>query len=568
MAEDRKLRSSTRRAVILTIAWMFLLGVITLLLNLPWSPDYRPLVNDSGVYAYVGSAITHGQLPYRDAWEQKPPIGFYLDALAVLLLGQNPWAIWWLNLIWIVLSAIACFLILKKMFGLPAGMIASLVFVLAVMNPEIFQGGNLMEIYGLLPQVIIIGAAYAFFLTRRDRWIFFAGLLTGLAFMTKQTTIALGAASLLTILVVTFLGREWKALWVRVVTFTAGFVIPVGIAVVYWLAAGAFSPFFEAVFSNGITYVGEGAPFLWSIKHTFLSVFPGMFISKLYYVSAIAFLVYLIDNYKCFLEQVSSLRLKNTRSGDFGSPVEWTMLAVFIALPIEIVFASLGGRNFGHYFLTLIPAVTTGIGYIFWKAILFLRHAQFRPIIFHALPGLIGILLGLASLVWMISALTGEVPTRAQLTSFPDIFSRRFEMGDLLNYILTTTGPDDRVLVWHIHLEINFITDRRPPQRILFPAQLFIPTGGPESRLAEFLDEMDANPPELIIVQQSSSIGLPFVNVPIDHMCPKGACIPEMAAALKLPNTAIELQKLRDYFLAHYSLDKQMDGWLIYRHDP
>ena len=36
-------------------------------------------------------------------------------------------------------------------------------------------------------------------------------------------------------------------------------------------------------------------------------------------------------------------------------PVELTMLAVFIALPIEIVFASLGARNFGHYYLTLLP---------------------------------------------------------------------------------------------------------------------------------------------------------------------------------------------------------------------
>jgi hypothetical protein len=168
----------------------------------------------------------------------------------------------------------------------------------------------------------------------------------------------------------------------------------------------------------------------------------------------------------------------------------------------------------------------------------------------------------------MVAAAAGEMPTRAQLTALPNIFSRRYENGAMLNYILASTGPDDPVLVWHIHLEINFILNRRPPQRILFPAQLFLPSGGSRSRLAEFLDEMDANPPKFIIVQTTSSIGLPFVNVPVDQMCPAGACIPEMAAAMKRPNTGIELQELRDYFLAHYTLNTQFDDWLVYKRSP
>jgi ABC-type multidrug transport system permease subunit len=119
----------------------------------------------------MGSAIAHGQVPYRDVMQGQPPVGFYLDALAIFLFGQTPWAIWWINVIWIILSTALFFIILKRMFSLAASMLASLIFTVAVMLPSLFMGGNLMEVFGLLPQVLIIGATFSFFSTKQNRWI-------------------------------------------------------------------------------------------------------------------------------------------------------------------------------------------------------------------------------------------------------------------------------------------------------------------------------------------------------------------------------------------------------------
>ena len=33
----------------------------------------QPMGADQGLYAYVGERILDGDLPYRDAWDQKPP---------------------------------------------------------------------------------------------------------------------------------------------------------------------------------------------------------------------------------------------------------------------------------------------------------------------------------------------------------------------------------------------------------------------------------------------------------------------------------------------------------------
>src|SRR5947207_2966843 len=40
----------------------------------------QPMGPDQGLYAYVGERILHGQLAYRDAWDQKPPGIHYVYA--------------------------------------------------------------------------------------------------------------------------------------------------------------------------------------------------------------------------------------------------------------------------------------------------------------------------------------------------------------------------------------------------------------------------------------------------------------------------------------------------------
>src|ERR687892_1902970 len=49
-----------------------------LLLRLP--SLVQPMGADQGLYAYVGERILDGELPYRDAWDQKPPAIHYTYA--------------------------------------------------------------------------------------------------------------------------------------------------------------------------------------------------------------------------------------------------------------------------------------------------------------------------------------------------------------------------------------------------------------------------------------------------------------------------------------------------------
>jgi hypothetical protein len=544
-----------------------MLAILILALDLPWSPVYFQPESDSSIYAYMGSAIAHGQVPYRDVMQGQPPIGFYIDAAAILLFGQSPWAIWWINVIWITASAIACFFVLRKMYGLIPSMLASLAFATAVMNPEIFQKGNLLEIFGLLFQVLTIGAVFLYFSTNNKKWIFAVGCLAGFAYMTKQTTTALGISSLITIVGISLLRREIKSVFTSVLYFLSGLVAIFGLATLYWSANGALYQFLQGILLLSLGYVGVGAPFLWSIKHTFLDMLPRLYISKLFYLAIASCVPYIIENILWYIKGVLPARIIH-KPADTISKVDLTALLVFIALPIELVFTSLGGRNFGHYFITLIPACVTAIGYGLWKAALFLKNPRFDWKVKQTWAGVGGILLGISLCVWITVALVAEMPTPAQLASSSEIFSGRYPIGEAEEYVLATTQPNDPVLVWHIHLGLNFVTGRRPPQRIIYPGELFYPEGTAHSGLAEFLDQLEANPPELIFFQERSSIGLPFVNVPIDEMCPGGACLSEVATAMQFPDTISDLQEFRDFFLTRYAFDAQFGDSLVYRRIP
>jgi hypothetical protein len=545
-----------KKAIAFTFVWSFVLAVVVLLQSLPVSPVYQYLEADSGVYAYVGSAILDGQLPYRDVWEHKPPVGFYLNALALLVFGHTPWAIWWLNVIWVTLTSIVFFLLIKKMMGGIPASVASLLFATAIMQPELGRGGNLMEVYGLLFQVLVIGALYYYFVAPRNSWVFISGIFTSLAFLTKQTTIALGVSSILAIFIVSLLRRELKQALLRPLLFAGSVIVPIVLAGSYWLINGAAYDFLDAVFLHSLAYVGERTSFLWSLKNTVLNVFPRLIISRLYYIAAGAFILYCFENFHWY---IARLRRDHKAPPQEIHPVELTMLGIFIALPVEVALASLGARNFGHYFLTLIPAGATVIAYISWKAIGGIRlatNAKRSPSLLSA--GWL-LLLG-ASVYWLCNVFIQGSPSTGQLASITDVFSNQYEINDVEKYIIDTTEPSDRVLVWHIHTGINFITQRHAAARVLFPMNLFIGN----LKMPEFVTQMTNDPPQLIAFQKPSSIGMPFVDENIDDWC-KSSCMPEIDAGLKQPAVYDSLKRFQGFFQQHYVLDRQIYDWYIYR---
>jgi 4-amino-4-deoxy-L-arabinose transferase-like glycosyltransferase len=604
--------------VTLTILAVGITAFLVLWLNLSWRPDISQLPPDSGFYAYYGKAILHGQIPYREIWDNKPPLGYYLNALALLVFGQTPWGVWWSSVIWMLGCLVLFFLVVKKLFGGITAWVASILFLVALMNPQLFQGGNLMEVYAIAPQIGIIGVTYIFFTSYRKSWFaLLAGLLTGCAFLIKQPTIGLGCSAILIMTISSI--NKWKireALRI-VLGFSLGFAGLVVFVSLYWLWVGALGSYLDGAFLQGFSSIGGSQSyFRYFFMQAMGNILPNLYIGRLYLIASLACGFFLLEKFYqywvkpilkehirwiewCllavlvlfplaargvwpnsfhrlfwvisifslglfFLVKYYRLRSKSVSHQVF-SPIEWTWLMAVVALPLEVLMASLGGRYYGHYFITIVPTVMLAIAYPIWRVVLAGRESLLS--IGKLLRTVVYAIFVVSILYWGATSFIRELPSSVYTNDLAGIFRGQFQINELEQYIIESTQPDDEVLVWHIHLGINFITDRKAPSRFLYPLNLFIPPSEGNTKLEEYVDDLEINPPELILVQKVSSLALPFVDKPLDQLCNPN-CTPVFEQALNVPEIRQEWLRFQHFFETHYAPDQEIYDWFVYRKLP
>ena len=88
----------------------------------------QPLGADQGLYAYIGERILAGDIPYRDAWDQKPPAIHYTYAA---LRAVWPWqgAAAAADLLAAVVVAALLTLLGTSLAGTTVGRMAALLFL-------------------------------------------------------------------------------------------------------------------------------------------------------------------------------------------------------------------------------------------------------------------------------------------------------------------------------------------------------------------------------------------------------------------------------------------------------
>src|SRR5579859_8202493 len=70
--------------------WVSLAAFVLLAVLVKGPQFVTPMGQDQGLYHAVAEEILRGGVPYRDAWDPKPPGVFYTHA-AILALISDPW---------------------------------------------------------------------------------------------------------------------------------------------------------------------------------------------------------------------------------------------------------------------------------------------------------------------------------------------------------------------------------------------------------------------------------------------------------------------------------------------
>lgn len=518
----------------------------------PISPLYRPVPSDDpSVYLYIGQRILEGSTPYRDAWDHKQPLAFFLFAFGQVLTPHSLWGMWWIEL---VLLGAAAFLALRLMRSLVPRWVALLSVAAGLLTLAILIWGYSLEELSLPLQILCLLALTRFLQSNRERerigLAAGVGVVTGICFFLKQSLVGAGAAVGLYLALRMLFRREWGLLR-ALIAAAAGFAVVAALVLAYLFMSGAWPAYREAAVGFNLAYANLGPlervnAILSALVYT--TSVPGLFLGFCLWLvcAAVSFLqagpdlarwvgarlvppallvggaglillslggelvgkdpglgivqILLIVIGLGLLAGALFLRSAYRRARLAGwlafTPVlpesaNDLRLPFFhlaaLLFPITLVLLSLSGRNYVYYFIALVPALILLVGLA--ASLLFPPTASI-PASRLASATLLGLGIALA----YHPALLSFGGFRAPRSPAPP---------EIVRYIQAHTRPEDTILVWGKDTTfVYFSADRKGPSRQFYQAAVSLDAYNDRYGMSsELYRDLQAHSPALFVIQ-------------------------------------------------------------------
>ncbi|MBE0697619.1 MAG: hypothetical protein IH586_11920 [Anaerolineaceae bacterium] len=527
--------------------------ILTLIALLPSIPAlYKTPDIDSGIYSYIGWRILDGQIPYRDIWDHKPPLIYFLNAAGLAVGGAGRWGIWMLEVLSIWAACRMLFSFLNRYFeSLPAffalaGFLGNLFFVLEFGNiPEEFGLPLQTAIYLLLADLLRIQSTQdSPFANKRKALLL--GVLLGLAISLKQTLIGAGLVVVICLIVSAFGSKKFQRLY-SVAWIGLGFLLVWGGWVVYFAINHSLGAFWDQAFRYNFFYSSVTNP---DRIHAVLDVVKNLnFKSGFFLFGFLTWLtafVFLFLNEQHFRESLvsrwigffglalGSLVLLNGLIDDrtgrlfaIGSLSPYRQILVISAIILFVLsFIFISGwvsRQFIKVFAKSAAKtnpglmVPLGILLLDLPVQLVLSGLSGRNYYHYFIPILPSLTIAIAFIVWSLvnnrdnfrflkmayvwlGILSIPILGMGWHTTLAAIHPQEVSrVRQAVDYIRQNSGSEERLLQWGMEGRLNFLSGRATASTFLYQRALFSPGYSNSEKISLFLSDLQNNPPVIII---------------------------------------------------------------------
>ncbi len=416
---------------------------------------------DESVSALIAASWLEGGVPYRDAIDQRGPLTYVVYALIFAVAGiHNMWAVHWGLLLLILGVAFVLFRFAADLRHLPdlqqeaagvsLGYWAAFLFVIASFT---YRRSQMLAFHTEWP-MIVCTCVGMLMLWRglRDggtRPFVIAGAFYAGAFLSKQPAAFDAAAGGLFVLLWQWRrGQLWSTATVRLAALLfAGFAGVLAATAGYFWAAGALPDFALYFWQYNVDHYAKIVG--WDQRWEGFNPFA----HRRHYLTA-NYLLMAATLWQCGLALWHLVR--HRRVGPRLLLTLWFLLAYF--------GASYSGRNFGHYFIQIIPAACLLTAWAIDQAWRLASPRQGRwmrlPDFAYGGRALVVavVVLGLASP--LVRFKNDIAWFNIHHPSKPDKPRR-----DALATIARETHPDDTIFVWGYYPELYVLSGRRPASR-------------------------------------------------------------------------------------------------------
>jgi len=424
-----------RRNVLLGAAGITALALV---LRLPYA--HFPVLNlDETIYAVIAREILRGGVPYRDVWEIKPPLVFYLYALVFWVFGEISLApVHVLGAIVAALTALVAADIARKERGNVAGLLAGLgmaAYSTAAAIVDVQSAET--ELFLLFPLLLSVRIFLRLNPDKAYRDLFLSGFFVGAAGMFKQP--AAGSAILMAVWILVYPPLRRRRI-PSVAVFVAGAALLPVLFVLYFSSKGALWDFFNLTVINNFSYMrerGRGD----MLEIIVVSVWKHFYPNSVLWLSGFGLAL-------CNI--ISSVR--NRGKSPAGSPA--LFLSWFLIVCAAGAFA--GVYFNGHYYLLMAPGLV-----ILWSLAAVELWSRFDRRAYRAVLAAL-LVTGVAYPLYFFHIGIRDWFTMRQVVYQGEVFPR---IGEVVR---SKTRPEDRIFVWGLNPEIYFFAQRRPASRFIY----------------------------------------------------------------------------------------------------
>jgi Dolichyl-phosphate-mannose-protein mannosyltransferase len=419
---------------------------------------------DEGITGAMADIVRAGGIPYRDGVDHRGPLTYYAYALVFALRGGSGadrlWAIHVALIVVVGLVVLFTYLLGSRAFDRRTGALGAL--LVACLSSALPPRDTLAFHTEWTLLLLSTPAALCCVLALRGErvlWLLLGGALFGLAFLAKQPAgLELAAAASFFVLrnLVPREGRHWGRAVLEGGVLALGFSAVVGAVVGAFALAGAWPDFVLWFWRyNAEVYVPAvpladrirgGLTYWYGLLHTYrlLGVLVGVGVAAL----------------------AGSWLRRDARPGPTPRRVGHRFEAFLLSwLAGAYLGASLSGRAFGHYSLPLLPAA----GVLGAHGLLQLSDALRASLAGRRSPA--RSLRDAAVAVLLLGALSQQIPHRPAggWRRIWEIDSERnAAVAELVRYLDSHSGPDDRIFVWGWFASLYTLSDRLPGSRFLY----------------------------------------------------------------------------------------------------
>ena len=411
---------------------------------------------DSAVFLYVGREMLAGKAPYRDLFDHKGPLLYLIQWLGLRLGNGGTAGLWLLE---------AANMALTAAFLLRVGTLAdenrgsvypAVLMTLVACGWWLYEGGNFVEEYALPWISMALWVLLRFLKTDEVRpgQIVLLGAAFLAVLMLRPNMVAVWAALMPVVLIRFLRQKRWRDLLRSVLFFFAG-AAAVALPMLVWLRRlGCLREMLDCYVSFNFAYtddVGLNGGTVWGLSKIFLRLLlPG--------VVAMA---------------VSLVAYRREK-------LQWLNLWVFA---VSLLMVEMSGRDYPHYLIAQLPALTLGLtGFFRWAGGVLQKNQPAEPDRLLMLLSCIAMLLGAVG----YHAVTGR-----------SVYPER----EAAVWLKENTNPQDDVLVLGNDAGLYLSADRRTENRYFYQTPPI--TISPEL-YADFMRELEERPSDVVVMSGNS----------------------------------------------------------------